>query len=264
MVLVTAQLKQQETLQQDVETWLRLLDVDTPARFYADWEVLPHEDKLPHADALSERLETLQALADGAAPVITVTPAALMQCTLPPAEIAHRSRTLRLGDRLEPLDFIEWLEEQGYEPEAQVSSRGELSLRGGIVDVFPFTTPWPVRCEFFGDELESLRFFNPQSQVSREKIEHVTLSPGGEVGLLKRLTEPGGATLLEHLPKDAIVLFCDPDALDEAAAQKVMEYRRATGFTWNGPRCFTGLRNAGWFVWICMSWTRARRRWRWS
>ena len=99
-----------------------------------------------------------------------------------------------------------------------MSSRGELSLRGGIVDVFPFTTPWPVRCEFFGDELESLRFFNPQSQVSREKIEHVTLSPGGEVGLLKRLTKPGGATLLEHLPKDAIVLFCDPDALDEAAA----------------------------------------------
>ena len=51
VVLVTAQLKQQETLQQDVETWLRLLDVDTPAGFYADWEVLPHEDKLPHADA---------------------------------------------------------------------------------------------------------------------------------------------------------------------------------------------------------------------
>ena len=75
------------------------------ARFYADWEVLPHEDKLPHADALSERLETLQALADGAAPVITVTPAALMQCTLPPAEIAHRSRTLQLGDRLEPIGF---------------------------------------------------------------------------------------------------------------------------------------------------------------
>ena len=223
VVLVTAQLKQQETLQQDIETWLRLLEVDATARFYADWEVLPHEDKLPHADALSERLETLQALADGVAPVITVTPAALMQCTLPPAEIAHRSRTLRLGDRLEPLDFIEWLEEQGYEPEAQVSSRGELSLRGGIVDVFPFTTPWPVRCEFFGNELESLRYFNPQSQVSREKIEHVTLSPGGEVGLLKRLTGPGGATLLEHLPKDTIVLFCDPDAVDEAAAQKVME-----------------------------------------
>ena len=59
--------------------------------------------------------------------------------------------------------------------------------------------------------------------MSREKIEHVTLSPGGEVGLLKRSTGPDGATLLEHLPEDAIVLFCDPDALDEAAAQKVME-----------------------------------------
>jgi len=223
VVLVVAKLKFQETLQQDLETWLRLMEVDAPARFYPDWEVLPHENKLPHADAISERLETLQTLAGETASVITATVASLMQCTLPPTEIAHRTRTLRLGDRLDPLDFIEWLEAQGYEPEAQVTARGEISLRGGIVDVFPFTTPWPVRCEFFGNELESLRYFNPLSQVSREKIDSATFAPGGEMGLLRHLKDSPRATLLDHLPDNAILLFCDPDALTEAAAEKVME-----------------------------------------
>ena len=73
--------------------------------FGPDWEVLPHEDKLPHADVISERLETLQALAGQKAPVITATVASLMQCTLPPQEIFHRTRTLKLGERIEPLDF---------------------------------------------------------------------------------------------------------------------------------------------------------------
>ena len=62
IVLVVNSLKAQETLQQDLETWLGLLKVEAPAKFYPDWEVLPHEDKLPHADAISERLETLQVL----------------------------------------------------------------------------------------------------------------------------------------------------------------------------------------------------------
>ena len=62
ILLVVNSLKAQETLQQDLETWLSLLKVEAPAKFYPDWEVLPHEDKLPHADAISERLETLQVL----------------------------------------------------------------------------------------------------------------------------------------------------------------------------------------------------------
>ena len=224
VVLLTGRLKQQETLQQDLETWLRLLKSDVKGQFYPDWEVLPHEDKLPHADVIRERLETLQALVRGQPSVITATVASLMQCTLPPQEVFHRTRTLKLGERLDPLDFIEWLEEQGYEPEAQVTARGEISLRGGIVDVFPFTAPWPVRFEYFGDELESIRYFNPQSQISRDKIDQVDISPGGEVGLLRRMKDSGNSTLLEHLPEDSILIFCDPDTIEEMAAQKVMEF----------------------------------------
>src|SRR5207247_2589485 len=96
-----------------------------------------------------------------------------------------RTRALVRGDRINPLDLVEWLEEQGYEPEAQVTQKGELALRGGILDVFPLTSPWPARLEFFGDELESLRYFDPLTQISREEITKLTLPPGGELGILK-------------------------------------------------------------------------------
>src|SRR5438270_116074 len=83
----------------------------------------------------------------------------------------------------------------------------ELALRGGILDVFPMTSPWPVRLEFFGNELESLRYFDPITQISNEQIKSVTLSPAGELGILKKAAEGDHphrfATLLEYLPSDA-------------------------------------------------------------
>src|SRR5207302_8966485 len=111
-----------------------------------------------------------------------------------------RTRTLQRGQIIEPLDLVEWLEEQGYEPEAQVTQKGELALRGGILDLYPLTSPWPVRLEFFGDELESLRHFDPQTQISRDEIPSATLPPAGELGILKKLQREGKvelATLLD-------------------------------------------------------------------
>ena len=220
IVFVTDGPKAQEAAQQDLETWL---GAETRPLFYPGWEVLPHEGRLPHADVISERLEALMALMGlrkGEAPVLTITAAALMQRTLPPDDLKRRTRRLRLGDRMEPLDLIEWLEEQGYEPEAQVTRRGEIALRGGIVDFFPFTTPWPIRCEFFGDELESLREFNPLTQISREPIQEAMLSPGGELGLLKQSEEPG-AMLLDYLPAGTVFLLAQAEAVEDAAAEFV-------------------------------------------
>ncbi len=195
--------------------------------FYPAWEILPHESKLPHADVISERLQTLVALSgqkQGASPIIVTNVVALLQRTFQPGAISNHTRTLKRGDRIDPLDLIEWLEDQGYEPEAQVTQKGEIALRGGIVDVFPLISPWPVRLEFFGDELDSLRYFDPISQISREPMDEVTLPPGGELGILKKLlfdaeakqeVAPTFSTLLDHLPRNAIFLLCEPEKLLE-------------------------------------------------
>ena len=221
ILAVTDGVKTQESVHQDVATWLAA----GSCFFYPAWETLPHEDKLPHADVISERLETLVALSESRnasetiAPLVVTNVAALMQRTFPPGEIARRTRRLRRGEQLDPLDLIEWLE-QAYEPEAKVTQKGELALRGGILDVYPPTSPWPVRLEFFGNELDSLRYFNPATQISREAIESIILPPAGELGILKRLAGTNPAVrgaFLDHLPRETLFVLCEPEKLDEHA-----------------------------------------------
>lgn len=215
LVVVTDGLKKQEGFTQDLETWL-----GHKLNFFPAWEVLPHETRLPHADVIAERLETLVALSKkDPAPVIVTTAAAMMQKTFTPGEIEGRSKSLAKGERIDPLDLVEWLEEQGYEPEAQVTQKGEIALRGGILDVFPLTSPWPVRLEFFGDELESLRTFDPHTQISREEIPNLTLAPAGELGFLKQQIANGAvtSTLLDHLPENALLIVSEPDSVADHA-----------------------------------------------
>ncbi len=229
MVWVLEGLKAQEAALQDIQTWMRTATGPAPAAlFYPDWEILPHEPKLPHVDVISDRLGVLGELQKSRATsepsflVASVT--SLLQRTFSPSEWEVRQRPLRVGDRCDPLDLVEWLEEQGYEPEAQVTLKSTLALRGGILDVWPPGGPWPVRIEFFGDEVESLREFDPLTQLSRERLQATTLSPAGELGLLKRMaadgTNPGAAlgTLLDHLPPSAILLCSEPEKLRERAS----------------------------------------------
>ncbi len=236
-----------------------------PPLFYPGWEILPHEARLPHADVISERLETLVALTQHAnaktqpAPLVVTSVTALLQRTFPREVLRARTRTVKRGDRLAPLDLVEWLEDQAYESEARVTQKGEIALRGGILDLYPLTSPWPVRLEFFGDEVESLRYFDPFTQVSREEISSITIPPGGELGILKstvraqsqvsslksqvsslksqvlslksekdspestghgpEATMRGLGTLLDYLPKEAIFLLCEPERLGERAEE---------------------------------------------
>jgi transcription-repair coupling factor (superfamily II helicase) len=222
IVVVTDSLKTQESFQQDIETWLaqaRLIDPASRPLFFPAWEVFPHEPRLPHVDVISERLETLVALAKTSepAPMIVTSVTALLQKTFQAGEIARRTRQLQRGDQMDPLDLVEWLEEQGYEPEAQVTQKGDLSLRGGILDLWPLTSPWPARLEFFGNELESLRQFDPLTQMSRDAITALTIPPGGELGILKRESALTTDLLLDHLSPQTIFLYCEPDNLREQA-----------------------------------------------
>ena len=233
LVVAVAALKQQEILHADTGFWLNQLQTGpSNAQFFPSWEILPHEHKLPHADIISERLDValrLNGLVSNAyPPVVITTGTALTQRTYRPETLRERTRSLRQGETINPLDLIEWLEEQGYEPEAQVTHRGELSWRGGIVDVWPMSAPWPVRLEFFGDELESLREFDPHHQRSRDTIDSVVLPPAGELGLFRKLLEPKTVagdqpevpvlgTLLDYLSPDAILVLVEPAALEAQA-----------------------------------------------
>ncbi|HZL42364.1 MAG TPA: DEAD/DEAH box helicase, partial [Verrucomicrobiae bacterium] len=250
IVVVLENLKIQENFFQDIETWMGE-QTPLPSQlkpltfFYPSWGILPDDSRLPHVDVISDRMQVLIHLreqADRQSPPLVVTSvSALMERTFTPEALRSRTRQLQRGDRVDPLSLAEWLEEQGYEPEAQVSQKGEISLRGGILDVFPPTGAWPVRLEFFGDELESLREFDPLSQVSREEITTIILPPAGEVGILRKFggevsgkiappSEPLLGSFLDYLPGDTIVLLADPARLAVVAGENQPPVSSDAGF----------------------------------
>jgi len=207
-----------------------------------------------------------QSSATAPAPIVVTSVPALLQRTFPADVLRQHIRVLTRGQGLDPLDMLEWLEAEGYEPEAQVTQKGEIALRGGIVDVYPLTSSWPVRMEFFGDELESLRYFDPLTQVSREEIASVTIPPAGELGILRqwgggraeegprttdhglqtsdhrpgprhpgiRSTERPFGSLLDYLPTGTIFLLSEPEQLRKLAEEYsvVVSAQKAFYLSW--------------------------------
>ena len=160
-----------------------------------------------------ERLRLCSLLADPALksnePVhfIVAPVAALMQPVPSPERLAAARLALRRGGQIGPEPLSEWLVDAGFDRVEAVDQQGEFARRGGIVDVFPPGTNQPVRVEFFGDAIESIRNFDLDTQRSTAQTEAYDL-----VGISAgRDTDPDRTThLLEYLPEGAIVCMVEP------------------------------------------------------
>jgi len=155
---------------------------------------------------------------------------ALMQKTLSPHTFASHVTTLRRLKEYDVNELSTQLLQTGYAFTHEVHQKGEASLRGGILDVWPPTAAWPVRLEFFGDILESIRSFDPANQRSIEKCTRVTLSPPDEWSLLEPADHT--ATLLEYLPDSTGWIWCDPELIQEHAAHFEMSVFNAQADTY--------------------------------
>ena len=118
--------------------------------------------------------------ADGGPRILVASLQALFQRTLGPDDIPTEPLVLRRGSRLPMERVARSLIELGYESVPEVGGRGELARRGGILDVFPAGQPWPVRVEWFGDEIDSLRAFDPADQRGTGPVEEAGLLPASE------------------------------------------------------------------------------------
>src|SRR6266851_42667 len=152
-----------------------------------------------HRDHVAERALVCRALVTGGANVVVTTPAALGAPILSPETFRARTFTLTVGASLEREGLLRTLETAGYERVETVVEVGQWSLRGGIVDIFSPTHDRPARAEFFGDEIDSLRLFDPTTQRSVETLGELTVLPlaGGAAGggALRRAPRPGTRSL---------------------------------------------------------------------
>ena len=153
--------------------------------------------------------------------VIVAPIAALMQPVPSPQVLSQARLSLRRGGELDPRRLVDWLLQAGFEQVDAVDQQGEFARRGGIVDVFPPGVAQPVRLEFFGDRIESLRKFDLDTQRSTVQVQGydlVALAAG-------KYTDPDRTTcLLEYLPPDAIVCVVEPGevaSLAETFARRI-------------------------------------------
>lgn len=181
--------------------------------FYPAWESLPGHGAPPHADLLGDRFSTLRALGSGAPPAITATCVqALMQRTISAVALKGQRSALRAGEELSLDAFLRQLEHEGFSFSTEVTQKGQAATRGGILDLWPTTSDWPVRVELFGSTIESLRIFDPANQMSRARVEHVELAPAQERD--EQLT----ATFFDHLPPEAALVWHDRESIAHHAA----------------------------------------------
>ncbi|WP_035053997.1 transcription-repair coupling factor [Andreprevotia chitinilytica] len=212
-----------------------------------DWETLPYDHFSPHQDLISERLATLWQVREQKADVILVPLQTAMSRLAPVEFLAAYTFFLKKGEKFDPEKLRADLAFAGYSHVTQVYSPGEFSIRGGLVDLYPMGSTLPYRLDLFDDEIETIRTFDVDTQRSLYPVPEIRLLParefplddGGRTKFRQRFREvfegdpsksrlykdlsagvtPAGveyylplffdstATLLDYLPKDALVVL---------------------------------------------------------
>ena len=169
-----------------------------------------------------ERLRALAALALGKAPLCVATPDALMQRCAPKQVLLDRVAEIRSGEELSPDALCELLVSAGYKRSDQVEGAGQFARRGGIIDFYSPAEQNPVRCEFFGDEIDLLGYFDVTSQRRIENTQSALILPaaetlpqlcyGGEEGLAAKLTALASRLRRRKNPPEELIANIEADA----------------------------------------------------
>ena len=177
-LLVTADSQSAYRLEQELRFFGAAADL--PILSFPDWETLPYDVFSPHEDIISQRLETLHRLPSLSHGVLVVPVTTLMHRIAPRDFLSAHTLMMDVGERLDIDALRQRLEQAGYRHVSQVMEHGEFALRGSIVDLFPMGANHPYRIDLFDDEIESIREFDPETQLSQEKVERIRLLPAHE------------------------------------------------------------------------------------
>src|SRR3990170_3905206 len=165
---------------------------------YPSPEILPFELQPHHQDIQAQRMEVFFNLL-AKRPFVVVTPAStLLQKVTPKESLSQRVVIIKKGEEVDRDALLATLQDTGYSRMTMVEERGEMSIRGGILDIFPPMYDSPLRIEFFGDEVESIRTFDISTQRSLKEIEETRILPSRESTLLKSLRMGARERLIER------------------------------------------------------------------
>ncbi len=183
---------------------------------FPSWETLPGEKIAPSPDIIGKRFEILATLSMQKNPFIALAPLqALLQKTLSPSSLNTFILKLQKGQIFPFITLSKTLSLLGYKREALVVDKGEFAIRGGILDIFPISSAHPFRLDFFDDEIEEIRIYDPISQKSIEKTEKILIFPAKEQQLLEKKDPKELVCFTHYLGEAPLIIFDDLLALED-------------------------------------------------
>ena len=187
-------------------------------------EIDPYRGLAPHFGVTSARARALHAVATGAARVVVASATALIPRVSSPERLMSLSLDLKPGQDIAPTDLAELLVDAGFRREDPADEHGEFALRGGIVDIFPAGEANPVRLEFIGDTIETLRTYDAATQRSIAPVDQVTVVPLRDV-----LNDQRGATVFDYVSRarDSRVILSEADEVGAAAAKLIEQVQHS-------------------------------------
>ena len=181
-----------------------------------------------------QRMQAFRALAEQENAIIVTSTGGCMDYLLPVRVLKNKRLRIQAGEELELTGLTRKLAELGYERFGEVDAAGQFAVRGDILDIFPLTEENPWRIEFFGDEVDSIRSFDPESQRSIENLQDIVLypaseEPGQEEGEPSRADFYRSLTdsLPDYLPDDGLLILDEPARIAESAEAIFLEYQEA-------------------------------------
>ena len=217
LMVVTGQPETARKLHEQLRAWC------SPS---AELHRLPELDFLPYDSSqlsavsyqMMERLRALATLAlyEGSdkPPLIVTSALAIMSKTIPQRDFVAACHILKPGMAAEPLELLRRWQSMGYEVEDVVEVPGQMSKRGGIIDVFPPCGQLPVRIEFFGNQIESMRCFDPESQRSTSPVSSLIVTPAKEFIPVADSSEVVDGSVFDYLGCDALLVLDDPEGIE--------------------------------------------------
>ncbi len=224
--------------------------------FFAETEIIPYDHRSPHVGLLGERIPALAALLGGQ-PIVVVTTARAVAGRVPTPDTFRSFRLpIAVGDEIDRDELTVRLHAMGFRRERLVEEIGSVAVRGGLVDFYPFGSRYPIRVELFGDEIESIRRFDPTTQRTIDSVESIDVLPQRELRLdqetvaaalergnvpfesgvdpfvdgvevfLPRI-HPGPVSVVDWFPKDGIVVLDEPTRIEERVEESFETARGA-------------------------------------
>jgi transcription-repair coupling factor (superfamily II helicase) len=212
VLVVVAQPENAKQLYDELQAWC---PSSTWLQSFPETDFLAGEYSASDAVAIAERLRTLSALtlcrdmsADSRNPLIVSSALAAVSRTMPRDDFIASCHALNVEMNIDPLQLVKEWQTMGYELENIVEVPGTMSRRGGIVDVFSPDSEFPARIEFVGNQVESIRLFDPKTQRSSKLVTSVTIAPA-----IENQQHLNGDTILDYLPDEALLITDDLDEL---------------------------------------------------